>query len=120
MTRRRILVVEDDAPCATMYRAALRMAGYTVDIAGDGVTALRLIEEARPDLIVLDLHLPRLRGEAILSELTATPALRQIPIIIVTGTDAQRTVTRANAILRKPCDPQRLVAIVDEHLEAVA
>lgn len=120
MTRRRILVVEDDVACAAMYRAALRFAGYDVDVAGDGVSALRLIECERPDLVVLDLHLPRLHGEAILSELAASPDLRQIPVVIVTATDARQTIRQANAILRKPCDPERLVAIVEEQIESAA
>lgn len=98
----------------------MRFAGYDVEIAGDGVSALRSIDQAQPDLIVLDLHLPRLRGEAILSELAASPELRRIPVVIVTGTDPGHTIKQANSILHKPCDPQRLVAIVEEQIQSAA
>jgi two-component system, sensor histidine kinase and response regulator len=117
---RRILVVEDDPQCAVMYRAALRFAGFDVDIASDGVDALRAIDHGRPDLIVLDLHLPRLRGEAILSELSVDPELCRIPVVVVTGTDAPHMAAQAAVILRKPCDPDHLVAVVEERLHPAA
>ena len=116
MKRKRILVVEDDLACAEMYRRALRFAGFSVDIATDGVSALYQIETHRPDLVVLDLHLPRLRGEAILEEISARPDMRQIPVIVVTGSDIEPSIAQAKAILRKPCDPQFLLTLVEQHV----
>jgi DNA-binding response OmpR family regulator len=118
--RRRILVVEDDAALASMYRSALRFAGFDVQLATDGMSALWAIDQATPDLVVLDLHLPRLRGEAILSELSANPALQHIPVVVVTGSDAQAAVAQASAILRKPCAPDTLLAVIEEHLDPAA
>jgi DNA-binding response OmpR family regulator len=118
--RTRILVVEDDMALAGMYRNALRLAGFDVKVAAHGITALWFIDQAPPDAIVLDLHLPGVRGDVILSEIAARPDLAHIPVIIVTGSDAQLVVAQANAILRKPVDVGRLVSVVEEQLEPAA
>jgi len=99
-----------------MFRAALRVAGYDVEVAGDGVTALTAIERHCPDLIVLDLELPRLRGEAILDELAADARLQAIPIIVVTGSDAEPPRGHAVAVIRKPIEPDRLAILVPRYL----
>jgi DNA-binding response OmpR family regulator len=114
--RKRILVVEDDLACADMYRRALRFAGFNVDIATDGVSALYQLDAHPPDLVVLDLHLPRLRGEAILQEISSRSDIRDIPVIVVTGSDIQPSIAEAKAILRKPCDPQYLLSLVEQHV----
>ena len=118
--RAHILVVEDDAALATMYRTLLRFAGFDVHVAAEGMAALRHVDQSPPDLIVLDLHLPGLGGEAILSEIAASPNLNHIPVIVVTGGDAKAAIAQAPAILRKPCDPGRLLALVEQHLSRAA
>ena len=118
--RRRILVVEDDIALATMYRSALRFAGFEVWIASDGVSALTRMDMDVPDLVVLDLHLPILRGEAILQEIAAAPHLRHIPVVVVTGDDAKMAIAQATAILRKPCAPDRLLSVITAHLHPAA
>jgi DNA-binding response OmpR family regulator len=119
-TQPRILVVEDDVSLATMYRALLRLAGFDVDGTADGVAALRYLDQAQPDLVVLDLHLPGVRGEAVLAEVAANPALHHIPVIVVTGSDARMAVAQAVAILNKPCDPSRLLSAVERHVARAA
>jgi DNA-binding response OmpR family regulator len=118
--RARILVVEDDMTLAAMYRNALRLAGYEVHAVENGVTALWFIDQAPPDAIVLDLHLPGIRGDVILSEIAARQDLCHIPVIVVTGSDAQLLVAQANAILEKPVDVGRLLSVVEEHLDSAA
>jgi two-component system, sensor histidine kinase and response regulator len=118
--RPEVLVVEDDHTLASMYRTALRLAGYEVDVTSNGVTALWHLDQSRPDLVVLDLHLPGIRGEAILSEIAARSDLSHIPVVVVTGSDAQDVVAQANAILRKPVDVSRLVSVVEQHLDPAA
>jgi CheY-like chemotaxis protein len=116
MAKRRILVVEDDDALAKLYRSALCFAGYDVEVAGDGLTALDDIDTGHPDLVVLDMNLPQIGGERILSEVAATPDTRDIPVIVVTGADQAAPVGRASAVLRKPCDPGVLVALVEQTL----
>jgi DNA-binding response OmpR family regulator len=118
--RPEILVVEDDATLAAMYKATLRFAGFNVFLASDVIAALWHIDQALPDLVVLDLNLPGLRGDAILEEISGRPDLRHIPVIVVTGSDTWPVVAQARAILRKPCDPSRLVSTIQEHLHPAA
>jgi DNA-binding response OmpR family regulator len=118
--RKHILIVEDDRALATMYRTALSFEGFDAAVAPDGLTALRHLDEHRPSLIVLDLHLPQLRGEAILREIHAHPELCDTPVIVVTADEPRAAVARATAILRKPCPPDRLLSVIDQHLRAAA
>ena len=119
MTKRRILVVEDDPALAAMYQTALSFAGFDVTISGDGLTALEDIDEDHPDLVILDLRLPQLDGGTILREVAATPDTRNIPVIVVTGGDAA-DLPEAYAVLHKPCDPALLVAAVELRFQAAA
>ena len=116
MAKRRILVVEDDDVVANLYRIALNFAGYDVEIAGDGVTALDDIDTDHPDLVVLDMHLRQISGERILSEVESTPDTLDIPFIVVADANAAAPTTGAFAVLRKPCDPVDLVALVAQRL----
>ena len=111
-----MLIVEDDTALADMYRTALRLDGFAVRVATDGISALSQLEQDCPDLVVLDLHLPRLRGEAILKEISALCI--DIPVIVVTGADPQATLEQAAAILRKPCSLDRLLSVIDRELSA--
>lgn len=118
--RKRILVVEDDRSVRQLYRTALLMTGFEVGTAEDGLGALNSIEADRPDLIVLDLHLPRVDGLAVLSDLRAHQDTWSIPVVVVTGSDYQYAVAQASAILRKPCEPERLISVIERHLSIVA
>jgi len=111
---RRILVVEDDPQLRELYRNALRTAGYAVVAVEDGADALRQIEYSMPALVVLDLALPRVDGRDVYRELKARPETRNIPVIVVSGTDMADVDAKQFAhVLRKPCDPERLVDAVD-------
>lgn len=81
----RILVVEDDEEIADTLRRALRHDGYTVRTAGDGVAALEVAVEFVPDLVVLDLGLPRLDGVEVCRRLRADG---DVPILILTARDS--------------------------------
>ena len=112
MAEPRVLIVEDDIALAQMYRAALRDAGFEVDLAEDGLEALWHIDACRPGVIVLDLSLPRLRGEAVLTELASNPEMSGIPVVVVTGAVDDPATALPAAILHKPCDPDRLLEVI--------
>jgi DNA-binding response OmpR family regulator len=118
--RKRILVVDDDRSIRQLYGTALLMAGFAVDAAEDGMSALNKIETQRPDLIVLDLHLPRIDGLSVLSDLRANSDTWSIPVVVVTGADYRYAVAQASAILQKPCEPERLISVIERHLGAAA
>jgi two-component system chemotaxis response regulator CheY len=118
--RKKVLLVEDDVALGQLYRGVLRMSGFNAAHVVDGLTALRFLDNELPDLIVLDMNLPILRGDDLLAEIAARPELRQIPAIVVTGTDTQLdlAVEQAKQILRKPCSPDRLVSVVERYVRA--
>lgn len=110
---RKILIVEDDPQLREMYRMALRAAGYVVIAVEDGTDALRQIEQSLPALVVLDLALPRLGGHDVYRELKAGADTRDIPVVVVTGTDLSEAAAKDFAfVVRKPCDADRLVSAV--------
>ena len=107
----RILLVEDDIALRRLYRTALLLEGFAVAEAGDGVSALRLIEHQTPDLIVLDIGLPTLSGVSVQQELAAHAETCSVPVVIVTGAPGSDH-SLARCVLRKPVEPERLVAEV--------
>ena len=107
--RRRVLIVEDDHDLRRLFRTALTFAGFELQEAGDGLTALQWIDQEPPDLVVLDLMLPTLSGRAVQQEIAASAHLRHIPIVIVTGSGEP---AEAACVLRKPVNPEQLVKAV--------
>jgi two-component system, OmpR family, phosphate regulon response regulator PhoB len=80
-----ILVVEDEPDIAALVAYHLTRESYRVRTAGDGAEALAAVERERPDLIVLDLMLPRVSGIDVLRELRGRPELADIPIVMLTA-----------------------------------
>jgi CheY-like chemotaxis protein len=117
-SRPRVLVVEDDAQLAHLYCTSLALRGLACVRAGDGLSALRSIEEARPSLILLDLNLPAVNGWTVLRELAGNPLTSGIPVIVVTGVEPPPDLPHALAVLCKPCDPDHVAKIVADYLPA--
>ncbi|MCS6849787.1 MAG: response regulator [Gemmataceae bacterium] len=91
----RILVVDDNPPNAALLEHVLLAEGHQVAVAADGVEALDFIAEHPPDLILLDLDLPRLDGYEVCRRVKSAPATRLIPIIIITAQNAFEAKMRA-------------------------
>jgi CheY-like chemotaxis protein len=90
----RVLLVEDDAALAQMYRVKLERDGYTVQIAGDGEEALTRLVNQLPDLIFLDVRLPRMDGLTFLERLRADPRTKNVPVVIVSNYSEEELVSR--------------------------
>lgn len=113
---RRLLIVEDDDDLRRMYLTALRTAGYDVLEAATGLEALRRIDASAPDLIVLDLMLPKVSGFGVLYDLSAQAHTRNIPVIVVTGTSDPVESPRVTCVLRKPVQPDDLIDAIERCL----
>src|SRR5688572_17238204 len=112
-----ILIVEDDRSLRDFYRTVLRSAGYEVVAVEDGLDALRVVDSRLPNAIVLDLALPRVRGQEVQRELRSRAETRRIPIIVVTGTDtADLNESDVVTVLRKPVEATRLIEAVTNGL----
>jgi CheY-like chemotaxis protein len=110
-----VLVVDDDLVVQRVFVAVLTQEGYATQIAADGPTALRLAQSWRPDVILLDLLLPGLRGEGVLVALRQDPATAAIPVIVVSiiqESGAGLLWSQISDYLAKPVDVPRLVASV--------
>ena len=114
MRQKRVLIVEDDTDLRRMFRTSLALAGYEVDEAGDGVDALRIVEDRLPDLIVLDLVLRALDGISVQQELAARTVTSRIPIVIVTGSTIATDALPVARVLRKPVMPDELIRTVKQ------
>lgn len=119
-SKERVLVVEDEGGLAEIIRLHLEESGYQVDVAPDGLTALRRFDEARPALVVLDLGVPEVSGYRLMSLFKRSDPGSTQPkpkVIIVTARDFEeaREVVRLGAddFVTKPFDPQDLVRRVD-------
>jgi DNA-binding response OmpR family regulator len=82
---RRILFIEDDRLIADMYRMKLEGEGFTVEVAGDGESGARMAIADPPDIILLDVLLPRLDGIEVLRLLRAEHATRNVPVLILSN-----------------------------------
>lgn len=116
-----ILLVEDSPGDVRLTREALSEARVSnrLHVACDGVEAMQFLrregkhaDAPRPDLILLDLNLPRMDGRQVLAEIKADPNLKSVPVIVLTTSDAESDVLRsynshANCYLVKPVDVDR-------------
>ena len=80
-----VLLIEDDAVAAEMYRSRLVADGYTVIVASDGESGLSIAQSESPDLIYLDLRLPKKDGLQVLEQLRASDATATTPVVILTN-----------------------------------
>jgi len=116
-----ILLVDDEPDLVQMVSMRLAAAGYEVTTAYDGQQALEQVKQARPDLIILDLMLPRLDGYKVCRLLKFDERYRSIPILIFTARaqtqDIQMaTECGADAYLTKPFEPKMLLDKLQELL----
>ncbi len=110
-----VLIVEDEPGLVTMLRYNLEREGYRVEEAADGEEALLKVEEATPDIILLDWMLPRLSGLEVCRRVRRRPDTRDLPIIMLTarGEEADRVRgldTGADDYVTKPFSPSELMA----------
>jgi CheY-like chemotaxis protein len=119
-----ILLVEDDPGDVVLVREAFdhNKVRNELRVASDGVYALEVLRDQStplPDLILLDLNLPRMDGRELLTEIRADPRLTRIPVVVLTTSDAEADIVRsyelhANAYVTKPVDLQRFLDVVRE------
>ncbi len=113
----RVLVVDDDATIRDLIADALREPGYEVQTAANGVAGLTLMHRWLPDVVVLDLMMPRLDGTGFTELLRLNPDFAQIPVLLVTaayGAEAAARQAGVHAWLSKPFELDHLVQMVGQ------
>ena len=118
MTEKKILVVEDHKDSCLWISAVLRQSGFAAVEAGDGTMAVRLARSERPDLILLDMHLPCGNGDFVLECLQKQESCRHIPVIIMSGEpglDENALLEKGPvAVFRKPVDLHAFLRAIRE------
>lgn len=115
----KVLAVDDDPVIQRLLQVNLEMEGYEVALAGDGVEALERAREFRPDIVLLDIMMPRKDGWQVCAELKADPELSHVPVVFLSARaqddDLERgTDLGAEAYITKPFDPIDLLDLVAE------
>ncbi len=118
----KILVVDDEIHIVKIIAYKMRGAGYEVASARDGVEALEMVRADRPDLILLDVMMPRMDGFQTLEALKSDPATRGIPVFLLTvkskEVDRQKGYQLgADDYLTKPFSPNKLLERIDQALK---
>ncbi|HSA49796.1 MAG TPA: response regulator [Yinghuangia sp.] len=113
----RVLVVDDDEVIRRLIAVNLRLEGFEVTTAVDGEDALGMVHEVRPDLVTLDVVMPRLDGIRTAARLRADPRTAGLKIVMISACAQSSDVARAreagvDAYLTKPFDPDQLTAVV--------
>ena len=122
MVQRKIAIIEDDLAIAAMYEFKLLAEGYEVRRAIDGETGFALLEEFRPELILLDLKMPIMSGDEMLEKLRATDWGSGMRVIILTNISrdeapsALRFLNVDRYLVKAHHTPQQIVEVVDEVL----
>ena len=122
-----ILLVEDNPADVRLTQEALKEAAHArtrLHVAGDGVEALEFLHKEgsfasapRPDLMLLDLNLPRVDGRQVLAEVKGDPELRRIPVVVLTTSPSEDDILHAydqhvNSYIRKPVDLDQFLHVL--------
>ncbi|MFJ3901134.1 response regulator [Streptomyces sp. NPDC090025] len=113
----RVLVVDDNRVIRQLIRVNLELEGFEVVTAADGAECLDVVHEVRPDVVTLDVVMPRLDGLRTAARLREDPRTRHLPVAIISActeyeTDGGGAVSGVDAFLAKPFEPSELVQVV--------
>lgn len=118
----KIAIIEDDAAISQMYRIKFEADGYTVETAENGKVGLELIKDLKPDIVLLDLMMPEMDGEEMLSRLRSESWGKDIKVIILTNmgeSEAPKTIKEMGVeafILKANMTPRQVAELVKQHI----
>ena len=113
--RRLVLLVDDCQDTRELYAEYLELSGFDVKEADDGIVAIDEAVRVRPEVIVMDMSLPRLDGREAARQLRSDERTRSIPLVIISGYDAENLPANDGLwdhYLGKPCPPEELVSVI--------
>lgn len=117
MSGKRVLIVEDDTAIIELLRFLFEQEGIEVEVARDGLEALDRLEISQPDLVILDIKLPKLEGTDVLWEMRQNPKWSNIPVVVISVDSSPQTMLQGwrlgvDSYFVKPFDPDELMRIV--------
>lgn len=120
----KVAIIEDDQAISQMYRIKFEAEGYEVETAENGVLGLKLCEEMRPDVVLLDLMMPEMTGDVMLAKLRATDWGKDTKVVILTNMGEQEIPPQVKelgvsaVILKADMTPRQVAELVKKQLEA--
>jgi len=120
---KRILIIEDDQIVGTIYRRKFQLEGFEVALAADGETGLGAVATFHPDLVILDLMLPRLNGVEVLRRIRAQPENQKLPVIVLSNAYLSNLVQDATSaganqcLIKANCTPKQILEVIRKTLE---
>ena len=120
----RVLFVEDDRSVAQMYKLKLELEGYRVDVAADGEAAVEMAQRELPDIMFLDIRLPRLDGLGVLQALRANPKTKNVRVVILSNYnprelgDSLAKLGVLDQLIKTETTPAKLAAGLERWLKA--
>jgi CheY-like chemotaxis protein len=118
----KILIIEDDEYMARLYRKLFVSADYQVEVAAGGEEGLKQVEVYKPDLIILDIMMPKIHGLEVLERLKANPETKGIPVVVLTNLAGRANANEAlgkgaeKYLVKSDYEPEEVVKIVGEVL----
>lgn len=118
----KIAIIEDDQVISQMYRMKFEATEFEVAVASDGESGVSLVEKFKPDLILLDLQMPRVTGDEALEKIRSKPAFKNTPVIILTNLGEEEAPKRLRElgihsyIVKADLTPRQVVERVKEAL----
>jgi two-component system alkaline phosphatase synthesis response regulator PhoP/two-component system response regulator VicR len=124
MDKKRILVVDDERHIVRLVQVNLERAGYEVLTAFDGVEALEKVKTESPEMIVLDVMMPRMDGFEVLKNLQSDPRFQNIPVIMLTAKAQDADIFKGwasgvSSYLTKPFNPRELLVFVERIFQSL-
>ncbi|MGD8744245.1 MAG: response regulator [Candidatus Woesebacteria bacterium] len=119
---KKLLLIEDDVMLVNMYKAKFVNEGYEIESATDGKNGLALVPQVNPDLVILDLMLPRLSGIEVLEELKKDEKLKNIPVVVLTNLSEEKETQKAlelgadGYLVKADLTPSQLVEKIKEYI----
>ncbi len=118
----KLLIVEDDPLMSRMYEKIFTFEGFEVILAGNGEEGLELVKKERPNLILLDIMMPKMNGLQVLEKIKIDPDTKSIPVVMLTNLagqqDAENALTKGAVkyIVKSEYDPKQVTNMVKEIL----
>jgi len=124
MTKKKILIIDDEQDLLDFVKLRLEANNYSVVTALDGEEGLSLFKKERPDLVLLDILMPKLDGFQVCQKLKADPLTKNIPVVMLTAVDRENDIMQskhlgANGYIVKPFDAATLLFSIKEQLNKV-
>lgn len=124
MSTKHILFADDNVELQELVKMFLEKRGFRVSVAGDGWNCLRIVKEERPDLLLLDIQMPKMDGIRTIEMMVGFDLMKDLPIILITGSAEKEIVLKAAHLgvvdyLKKPFETKELLNRIEKHLVQV-